>query len=131
MNKSHIELVREAIPLWYAQMAWAKELLVRAFDLEHPEDILDLENRGIQQVPATHWFIRTHGVGVDIFKTADVGGIDFDFDKPNPDAWRLINFIRRQVNDSQLKYELYRDLIEDEELMKVTVNEVLISITHH
>jgi len=125
MNKSHIELVREAIPLWYAQMAWAKELLVRAFNLERAEDILNKENRGIRQVPATSWFIRTHGIGVDIFKAPNVGGIDFDFDKPNPDAWRLVIFIERQVNDGQLKYELYRELIDDEELMKKVVSEAL------
>jgi hypothetical protein len=125
MNKSHIELVRQAIPLWHAQMAWAKELIVRTFNLERAEDILNRENRGIFQVPATSWFIRTHGIGVDIFKTPNVGGIDFDFDKPNPDTWRLVIFIERQVNDGQLKYELYRELIDDEELMKKAVSEAL------
>lgn len=125
MNKSHIELVCQAIPLWHALMAWAKELIVRTFNLEHAEDILNHENRGIHQVPGTCWFIRTHGIGVDISKTPDVGGIDFDFDKPNPDAWRLVIFLGRQVNDGQLKYELYRELIDDEELMKKAVSEAL------
>ena len=125
MNNSHVELVRQAISLWHAQMAWAKALLVRTFNFERAEDILKQENRGIRQIPATPWYIRTHGIGVDIFKTPEVGGIDFDFDKPIPDAWRLTIFIERQVNDGQLKYELYRELIDDEELMNKAVNEAL------
>ena len=125
MNKLHVELVRQAIPLWYAQVAWAKELLTRSFNLDNAEDILRPENRHLQQIQNTCWFVRPHGIGVDIFKTPDVGGIDFDFDKPNPDPWRLVIFIERQVNDGQLKYEAYRALVNDEELMKQAVNEAL------
>ncbi len=117
--------VSAAIPLWYAQMTWAKELIVRGFDLGTAEDILRKENRGFRLVPGTTWYIRTHGVGVDVFKTPEVGGIDFDFDKPDPDPWRMQIFIERQVNDGNLPYEVYRDLLDDEELMKKAIAEAL------
>jgi len=125
MKTSHAELVRQAIPLWYANVAWAKELLVRTFLLASAEDILRPEHRRVQKIPNTCWTVRPHGIGVDIFKTPAVGGIDFDFDKPNPDEWRLALFIERQVNDGQLSYDLYRDLMNDEDLMKQAVHEAI------
>jgi hypothetical protein len=76
-------------------------------------------------VPGTAWHIRTHGVGVDIFKTPEVGGIDFDFDKPDPDPWRMQIFVERQVNDGNLPYEKYRELLDDDELMKKAISEAL------
>jgi len=125
MKLEHKDLIKLALPLWYAQIAWAKELLIHGFGLEKAEDILQLNNRGFRQVSGTAWYIRTHGIGVDIFKTPEVGGIDFDFDKPHPDPWRLKIFIEKQVNDGCLSYSLYKELIEDEELMKVAISEVL------
>ena len=106
-------------------MAWAKVLLVNAFALKEAQDILSTEHRGRHQVPGTVWFVRTHGIGVDIFKTPEVGGVDFDFDKPNPDAWRLKIFFEKQLNDGVLSYEQYRELVEDEELLDKTIQEVL------
>lgn len=117
--------IKAAIPLWYAQMAWAKELIARSFGLENAEDILSFENRGNRAIPGTEWFIRTHGGGVDVYKTPDVGGIDFDFDKPHPDAWRIQIFIQRQVNDGNLPYATYRDLLDDDELMRKAALEAL------
>ena len=117
MTAAHVELVLKAIPLWHANVAWAKELLVRSFQLEHPQDILASEHRRTQHFPNTCWHFRVHGVGISIFKAPDVGGIDFDFDKPEPDEWRMRLFIERQVNDGQLPYDSYRDLIDNEELM--------------
>jgi hypothetical protein len=125
MTDSHVDLIKQAIPLWYANVAWAKELLVRAFGLAEPQDILSRENRHFQVIPNTCWFVRPHGVGVDIFKSPDVGGIDFDFDKPDPDEWRLALFIERQVNDGQLSYAVYRELIDDEQLLKQAVSAAL------
>lgn len=125
MNTVSIDLVRHAIPLWYANVAWAKELLVHTFNLANAQDILSPVHRRTQKIPNTCWFIRPHGMGVDIFKTQEVGGIDFDFDKPHPDEWRLSIFINRQVNDGQLSYELYRELVNDEELMKQAVKDAL------
>lgn len=114
--------IKAAIPLWYAQVAWAKELIKRSFNLQRADDILSRELRGLRAIPGTNWFIRTHGIGVDVFKTPDVGGIDFDFDKPNPDPWRMSIFIVRQVNDGNLPYALYRELINDEALMKKAID---------
>ena len=125
MNPTHLELVRNLIPLWHANMAWAKVLLTSAFGLTDPQEILRPDRRGIHQVPGTVWFIRTHGIGVDLFKTPDVGGIDFDFDKPNPDEWRLKIFFEKQLNDGQLPYQQYRELAEDEELLGQVIREVL------
>ncbi len=81
---NHAELIKFAIPLWYAEMAWAKELIKYAFNLENAEHILRKKFRGRKQVPGASWYIRTHGV--DVYKTPEVGGIDFDFDKPDPDG---------------------------------------------
>ena len=125
MTNTHIELVRQAIPLWYANVAWAKELLVRTFGLADPQDILSGEHRRFQTIPNTCWFVRPHGIGVDIFKSPEVGGIDFDFDKPDPDEWRLTLFIERQVNDGQLSYAAYRELVDDEQLLKQAVSAAL------
>lgn len=119
--------VMGVIPLWYAEMEWAKELIARSFGLTVADDILARENRGFRQVPGTSWYIRTHGVGVDVFKTPEVGGIDFDFDKPDPDPWRLQIFIERQVNDGNLPYEPFRELLDNEELMEKAIEEALVS----
>ncbi|QNK70797.1 DUF6896 domain-containing protein [Variovorax sp. PAMC26660] len=124
-HPAHEVLAGHLLPLWYAHIAWANQLLVHAFKLEHAQDILRRENRGTRQVPGTAWFIKTHGVGVDIFKTPDVGGIDFDFDKPDPDPWRLLAFLHKQVNDGQLSYALYQPLVEDEELAIEAIKAVL------
>ena len=32
------DLIEQIIPLWYGSMAWANELLVRAFKLEQAQD---------------------------------------------------------------------------------------------
>jgi hypothetical protein len=39
--------IKAAIPLWYAQMAWAKELITRSFGLKRAEDILSRDERGV------------------------------------------------------------------------------------
>lgn len=61
------------------------------------------------------------GIGIYTFKASDVVGIDFDFDKPDQDEWRLALFIERPVNDGQLSHVAYRELIDDEQLLKRTV----------
>lgn len=114
-----IRLIRAIVPLWYAEMAWAKELLKRAFELDDAQEIMRPEFRGRRQIPGTTWFIRTHGIGVDVYRTSEVGGIDFDFDKPDPDPWRLARFLEKQVNEGSLSYEKYGQLIDDEDRLKV------------
>lgn len=114
---NNIEKVRVLIPLWYAQRKWAEELLVRAFDLKEAKDILDPKYRGRINIPGTNWMYRTHGIGVDIYRTADVGGIDFDFDKVAPDPRRFRMFIEKQYNEGNLPLAEYRELYEDEGLL--------------
>ena len=120
-----IELIKKIIPLWYAQKTWAEELLKRSFCLEKAEDILATKYRGFNEIPGTNWMYRTHGVGVDISRTADVGGIDFDFDKPEPDEWRLRIFFECQYNEGNIPLAEYRHLFEDEVLLKAAVKGAL------
>ena len=117
-----IRLIREVVPLWHAEMAWAKELLKRSYKLEDAQDIMRGEFRGLQQIPGTTWFFRTHGIGVDVFRTWNVGGIDFDFDKVDPDPWRMGIFLEKQVNAGSLSFEKYGKLIDDEDRLKAAFN---------
>lgn len=125
MHQEHAQLIRQLIPLWYAQRAWACELIAHAFSLPHAQEILRIDRGQLLQVPGTCWFLRRHGVGVDVYKTPDVGGIDFDFDKPHPDEWRLRIFFRKQLNDGQLSYAEYQALAENEEALERAVKEAL------
>ena len=118
-----VDLVRQLVPLWHAEMAWAKELIVRAFQLEKADDILRI--RGRKHITGTNWSVSTHGIGVDVYKTPAVGGIDFDFDKPDPDVWRLQIFFEKQLNDGALDYSAYRELAENEELLISSIKEAL------
>lgn len=43
------------------------------------------------------------------------GGIEFDFDKPNPDPWRLRLFAEKQMNAGNLPATDYLLLVDDEE----------------
>lgn len=121
----NLKKIKKIIPLWYAQKAWAEELLVKSFNLDKAEDILKQETRGNKPIPGTNWMYRTHGAGVDIYRKADVGGIDFDFDKPNPDAWRLQIFFEKQYNEGNLPLNEYRELYENEELLKCFIEQAL------
>jgi hypothetical protein len=128
---SNVQLVEQAIPLWHANMAWAKALLVNAFKFSEPQEILRSENRHLRQIPGTCWFVRPHGIGVDIYRAPGVGGIDFDFDKTDPDEWRLARFIEAQVNDGQLPYASYRELLDDEHAFKLAVATALRAVNAH
>jgi hypothetical protein len=117
--------VKAAIPLGYAQIAWAKEFIVRSFGLQRADDIISRELCGVSAILGTLWFIRTYVIGVYIFNTRDLGSIDLDFDKPDPDPWRMQIFIERRVNHGNLPYEPYRELINDEGRMKQTIESAL------
>ncbi|MBN2161775.1 MAG: hypothetical protein JXR25_10185 [Pontiellaceae bacterium] len=106
------ELVKNLIGLWYAERAWAEELLKRSFNLNHAYEVLGLGLEEDYRIPGTHWYCRPHGVGVDIYSAGDVGGIDFDFDKPEPDAWRLMIFLQKQFEIENLDRDLYQELYE-------------------
>jgi hypothetical protein len=92
-----------------------RRTIKKTFCLEKPEEILSRKYRGTKSIPGTNWNYRTHGIGVDIFKAEEVGGIDFDFDKPNPDEWRLTIFFKRQYNEGNLPLTEYCHFMEDEE----------------
>lgn len=76
--------------------------MIRIFGFKKAEDVLQPENRGDVQIPGTNWRYRTHGIGIDVYRTADVGGIDFDFDKLDQDLWRLKIFFEKQYNAGNL-----------------------------
>lgn len=114
-------LLSRIVPLWHAERAWACELLKRAFSLNDAQEILQPAFRGRHQIPGTTWFFCTHGIGVDVYRTPEVGGIDFDFDKVEPDSWRLAIFLEKQANAGSLSYDMYQDLIEDEERLKAAL----------
>ena len=120
-----IELIRKVIPLWYAQKSWAEELLKRSFGLEKVEDILSSEYRGFNEIPGSNWTYRTHGVGVDISRSPDVGGIDFDFDKKDPDEWRLTIFFERQYNEGNIPQMEFRHLFEEKDRLNAAIKGAL------
>ena len=106
------ELVQSLINLWHAKRAWAEELLKRTFNLNNAYEILSLDIEPGYRIPGTRWHCRPHGVGVDIYLDGDIGGIDFDFDKPEPDAWRLMIFLQKQFEAGNLNKDLYQELYE-------------------
>ena len=120
------ELVHNLLPLWHAAKAWSEELLIKAFELSEATEILSKVPRAtIHQVPGSNWYFKTHGVGLNVFKTPDAGGIDFDFDKLLPDAFKLKIFFYKQYNDNQLSLEAYQHLADNEELLEEVIREVL------
>lgn len=122
---NNTEKICNIIPLWYAQRAWAEALLQKAFGLTSSQDILQSGYRGRKPIPGTNWMYVTHGVGVNIYRTEEVGGIDFDFDKPHPDEWRLRVFFAKQYNEGNLPLAEYRELYEDEALLKQAIEQAL------
>ena len=122
---NNVEKIKILLPLWYAQRVWAEELLVKSLKLSKAEDVLQHKYRGTNQIPGTNWMYRTHGIGVDIYRTVEVGGIDFDFNKVAPDEWRLKIFFEKQYNEGNLPLDEYRDLAEDEDLLESASKEAL------
>jgi len=119
------EIIKSIIPLWYAKLAWAKELLIKSFKFKNANEILSSPYRKEQIFPHTNWFFKCHGVGIDIYKTPEVGGIDFDFDKQDPDEWRLRIFFNKIYNNGELPYSEFQHLADDEELLEFTIKKVL------
>ena len=113
MEDDDTKLVRALIPHWYATRRWAEELLCRALGLKNASEVLQREHRGRKVLAGSLWTYRTHGAGVDIDRGIRSGGIDFDFDKPDPDPWRLELFAEKQLNAGNLGLE-YAALFDDE-----------------
>jgi hypothetical protein len=117
MDDTDTGLVRALIPHWYATRKWAEELLCRALNLKSAGEVLQPEHRGRKVLAGSTWTYRTHGIGVDIDRGITRGGIDFDFDKPDPDPWRLKIFAEKQLNAGNLGPE-YAPLVDDENRFK-------------
>jgi hypothetical protein len=121
-----LELVRQLVPHWYAWRRWAEELLCRVYSLERVEHIARTNRRGARHpIPGSNWTYRAHGVGVDVDRGINGGGIDFDFDKPDPDTWRLRLFAEKQLNAGNLPFDLYRPLLDDERRFEAASRQVL------
>lgn len=109
-------LVSDLIAMRHETRCWAEQLLCNSFDLHHPTDILTLTRTDFPrsgQFPDSPWCYRIHGIGIDISKPNNRGGIDFDFDKPNVDRWRLREFIIKQLNDGAISIRYYRPLMQN------------------
>ena len=110
-------LIADLIALWHETRSWAERLLCDTFDLQHANDFLptsartDIPRSG--KFPDSPWCYRVHGIGIDISKPNNRGGIDFDFEKPNVDRWRLREFMVKQLNDAVIPTRHYRPLVQD------------------
>lgn len=111
------QLIADLLALWHETRSWAEQLLCDTFDLQHVDDFMpalaqnDIPRSG--QFPDSPWFYRVHGIGIDISQTNNRGGIDFDFDKPDVDRWRLRDFMVKQVNVGSIPTRFYRPLLQD------------------
>jgi len=111
-----VELIRRLIPHWYARRAEFQRLIIQSFDLKRINDFLSIGRHTKPiQIPGTPWFCWQHGIGVRIARQDETGGIDFDFDKPDPDAWRLRDFAERQIEENAEDADLLRSLAADHE----------------
>src|SRR5689334_22830133 len=96
-----VELIRRLIPRWSARRAEFERLIIEKFNLERVNDVLSLgRHTRPLQIPGTQWYCWVHGIGVRITRADETGGIDFDFDKPHPDPWRLRIFAECQVEEN-------------------------------
>jgi len=120
------ELIRALIPQWYAARAWAETLICRTLGISNARDVLEQSSKGVPRpFPGSNWSFRTHGVGVDIRRGLDVGGIDFDFDKPDPDPWRLHLFAEKQLRAGNLPIEEYGAFVGDDDRFHAAAERVL------
>lgn len=111
------QLVSDLVTMWFSSRKWAEELICATFNLSSPDDFLANIRRFNKprsgQFPNSPWHYRIHGVGIDISKPNNCGGIDFDFDKPGVDQWRLREFMVKQLNDGAIPMRWYRPLLQD------------------
>ena len=108
----------ELVEIWRSTKAWAERLICEHLNVANAADILLAEHRGKNRLGNSDWFYRTHGVGVDISKNGNKGGIDFDFGQNHPDSYRLREFMIKQLNDGGLTKRHYRELLKNKQLWK-------------
>lgn len=127
-NETHArdaERIRHLITMWHATRAWAEAMLIGFLGLHAASDVLRPQHRGRSRLGHTTWFYRTHGVGVEFGKDDETDGIDFDFDKPAPDVWRLRLFAEKQLSAGHLGAREYGPLVADESRFARIAEEVL------
>jgi len=115
---TNTEAIIELIERWHSTKAWAECLICEYLNVANASDILLAEYRGKKRFGDSDWFYRTHGIGVDISKKGNKGGIDFDFGKEQPDSYRLREFMIKQLNDGGLTKKYYRELLQNKQLWK-------------
>lgn len=125
------ELVQNLVNLWYETRTWAEELIKRTFDIEHAHEIPHKELNEVYVFPGTSWHYTCYRGIINIYKyitdcvqTEEVGGIEFDFNKPDPDADDLYDFLRRQYNAENVDCELYHDLTFDYERLEMVCRRI-------
>lgn len=124
-NLSDNDLALIIIKLWYEKKAWAQQLLKESLGLSDASDVLSELYRGRHLIPGTEWFYCTHGMGVDIYKPHNKGGIDFDFNQLHPDLWHLRIFLVKQYNDGKLIKRLFRPLMQDEQRWEIAATQAM------
>ena len=93
--------------------------------LDDASDVLRSQRGVIRALPGTKWWFQTHGIGVCVFREDETGGIDFDFDKPDPDGWRLHWFARAQMEEGVLPPGVYERTFADVDRLEGVLSTVL------
>jgi hypothetical protein len=120
-----VEAVNKLIEKWCEVREWAVKFLCASLKLKNAGDILQPKYKGKYQIPASEWWYSTHGIGVNITKSGNKGGIDFNFDSLEPDAWQLRGFMIKQLNDGALLKKVYRPLLQDNNRFSLAVDKSL------
>ncbi len=97
-----IQAIEDLIIKWLKVRKWAENLICDSLNLENAHDILSIKHRGKHNLIEGKWWCVTHGVGVNLTREGNKGGIDFDFEKEKPDSFRLRDFLIKQMNDGAL-----------------------------
>ena len=114
------EAITELIEKWHSTKSWAESLIYEQLNIESAFDILQSEHRGKKMLGDTGWYYRTHGIGVEVTKPGNKGGIDFDFNQELPNRYTLRGYMIKQLNEGSLTKRHYRDLLQDERLWNAT-----------
>lgn len=105
------DAVEALVAMWHETRKWAESLICSSLKLDRVEEVFCLE-RPLVRTLAGGWVMRVHGVGVDVSKPCNVGGIDFDFGVL-PCSGRLRDFMIKQYNAGNLTKKIYRPLMQD------------------
>lgn len=119
-------LVEQLIERWHNIRMWAEQLICETFGLKCAAEILERpEIPRYGSFGESDWEYMVHGVGINISKRNNQGGIDFDFNKPLPDQDRLREFMIKQVNAGSVARRHYRPLLQDADRWAKATNAVL------